>query len=389
MRRLLFATVLALAAAAEGSWTRFGLVEVADRAGFSEAADKFSTDTGNMMLGLLVRGLLVKLPGVELFGDARQGVPSAYVLLADGRRSVAAFLYPVKGGKAAFMTRHPALKETDGVFEVREDDERRYVVFSADGLWAACAGRRDAAALALSATGLVGTRLGAKLVNFDLDPQAAPEVFGEYGDFRRVSRVTGAVQLGDRGLDLRAVLKGAAGAGASAAPLGERPLAFAAGDSLVAWASSGAGNAAVESVTNALGELRREFAGKGMPLRFDVNGGRGAVRLDGYRAARTPEQLGAKMFPEYARVPPNAVAAGSLYGLVRAFGAVYLADGMPAERAKLLKSVFARLPDGGAGGTGFVSWCQGDSIFAVLRVSTAELADIAKALPAVFAAGLM
>lgn len=254
MKKLLAVTTLVLTLAANAAWEKVGVLQIADVTSLVRGITKIGEFTGDPMLGLQASMGIMQLPCVNLFGPGREGVPFALSLLWDKKHEYA-ILYPIAKTQAEFLQAHPGTVGADGIIELKpddEDDEDRFVKFSADGKWVAFSDKKDQLDVVLQDIKLAERPMKGDLARLvigkkgmDVFRKTYAEAKDGSGKKRQMEMVSDAESLviaatvDDKGLSARGTVKAREGsklAQCGLKSLADDPLAFAGKDALIASA---------------------------------------------------------------------------------------------------------------------------------------------------------
>ena len=263
MKRLLAAVLAAVSLSAFAAWERIGTLQVADVAAQGEAVGKIGSFIGNPFVTFGMAAAISEMPTIKFFGPARPKASVLVPLYLDGDALAAkpaealeslefAFLYPVSVSKEAFVKMHPgtvptksgdALVVKGGLFG--DEDDKTYVVFSADGKWVGASDKLDQAKLALKEVAAAEKSLDGNVVRLSVNRKAfsaivpalkaaAKDAPGLTADQLAVIESLRSFAIGlrvtDLGIDIRGSVRfadGSEGALCGLKPLGANPLAFA------------------------------------------------------------------------------------------------------------------------------------------------------------------
>ena len=273
MKKLVAAAIAAVSIQAFAAWERVGALQVADTMALCEAAGKIGQMIGNPMVAAGAASGIAGLPTIKFFGPTRPNSSMVFVLFADSRLLAKdpekAFgkpgfyaLHPVSMTKDEFMKRHEGAYETNGVIVVKGTvgkTKKKYVVFSADGKWAAMSDNVTLCRAALKDVAMAEKPMDGEVVRLMLEPSfwKAIAVVAEKDKnnppqaIACVKSIKSAVigaKVSDSGVDVVAGVVAHDGSMLSTAglkPLADNPLAFAGREAFCAYAlaeDAGLGN---------------------------------------------------------------------------------------------------------------------------------------------------
>lgn len=264
MKRLIFIVSAALIFAAQAKLEKIADVTLANQQGLVNAATKIGGFISEPMLAMMPAGLCAANPlAMQGLGPARADGKFYGVCYIDGLdascdimqlamsdKVKGALLYPVSLSKADFLAENPEVKEVNGAISW----DNNFIVFSADGKYAAIANDAAAARMALVdvATSpalkkdeVVSLRifkpamqLFVKALESDEDTvKMSPQAIEMY---KSVTKAQFSLFTGDYGIDFRGSVD--CSAGSLLSKLGNKPIssatsiAFAGKDALIAFA---------------------------------------------------------------------------------------------------------------------------------------------------------
>lgn len=261
MKKLIALAACFAISVASAAWKNVGTVQVADVESLIKGVTKIGEFTGNQMIGMMAATTVAQLPFVELFGEGRDGVPFALQLFCDGDDFEYAVLYPIDKTQKEFLAEHPGKVGKDGVIKLAPDgdgdeDDARYVKFSADGKWVAMSDKPEQLPLALKCVKQASRPMKGALARIAVNKEEMKTLCGmldkiksEDQDGAGVKKLEEqlrdcesfafSVVVDDRGLAFRgsfAAVKGSKLAKCGLKPLVENPFAFADKSALVAYA---------------------------------------------------------------------------------------------------------------------------------------------------------
>ena len=247
MKKLVFTIVAAFSFVVFGAKEKVATVQLADTEALVKGVSKLGEFTGNQMLGIMCSQAMTKLPWAEVFGPARPGTATAFVVFMEGDDPSGAILYAPIETKAEFKKAHPKAVEKDGIIKLpkavagtnADDDEEEeedstnfllkddlYLAYSKDGKWLAASDKADEVKLALAEVKMAEKKMDGDLVKILVPPkgiaamQKAIEKHQAKADaddveqikqalvvFKQIAMMGIGIRVNDSGLDLRGVVK--------------------------------------------------------------------------------------------------------------------------------------------------------------------------------------